>query len=71
VNQTVHDLLDLGIDVHLLKDCVASRNARDRKVGLAKMFGSGAVPSSVEMVLFEMMRDSRHEKFKEVQALVK
>ena len=71
VNQTVHDLLGLGFDVHLLKDCVASRKARNKKVGLAKMFGSGAIPSSVEMALFEMMRDSRHEKFKEVQALVK
>jgi len=29
------------------------------------------VPSSIEMALFEMMRDSKHGKFREIQALVK
>ena len=71
VNQTVHDLLDREFDVHLLTDCVASRFESDKQVGLSKMFSSGAVPSSVEMALFELMRDSRHEKFKEIQALIK
>ena len=71
VNQTVHDLLDAGYDVHILTDCIASRSSRNRKAGLAKMIGSGAIPSSVEMALFELMRDARHEKFKEVQSLVK
>ncbi len=71
VNQTVHDLIERGFQVHLLSDCVASRKKRNRRVGLAKMFASGAVESSVEMALFELMRDSKHEKFKEVQRLVK
>lgn len=71
VNQTAHDLLDRGFDVHLLTDCVASRFKHDRKAALSKMFTSGVVPSSVEMALFEIMRDSRHEKFKEIQQLVK
>jgi len=71
VNQTAHDLLHLGFDVHLLTDCVASRFDRDKTAGLSKMFSSGVVPSSVEMALFEMMRDASHEKFKEVQGLVK
>jgi nicotinamidase-related amidase len=71
VNQTAHDLLDRGFDVHLLRDCVGSRSGRDRKAGLAKMFGSGVVASSVEMALFELMRDSQHDKFKEIQKLVK
>ena len=71
VNQTAHDLLHRGFDVHLLRDCVGSRSRRDRKVGLAKMFGSGVVASSVEMALFELMRDSRHDRFKEIQKLVK
>ena len=71
VNQTAHDLLESGFAVHLLKDSVASRSARDKKIGLAKMFGSGVVPSSVEMALFEMMRDSTHEKFKQIQALIR
>lgn len=71
VNQTVHDLLDTGFDVHVLTDCVASRSVADRDTGLAKMIASGAVRSCVEMAFFELMRDARHEKFKEIQALVK
>jgi nicotinamidase-related amidase len=71
VNQTVHDLLDRGFQVHLLTDVVASRSKKDKKAGLAKMFASGAISSSLEMAVFEVMRDARHEKFKEIQRLIK
>ena len=71
VNQTAHDLLSNGYQVHLLTDCVASRYQHDRDAGLKKMFASGVVSSSMEMALFEMMRDSRHEKFKDVQTWIK
>lgn len=71
VNQTAHDLLDRGLQVHVLTDCVGSRFEHDKQAGLSKMFSSGAVPSSVEMALFELMRDARHDKFKEIQNLVK
>jgi nicotinamidase-related amidase len=71
VNQTVHDLMDLGFDVHILTDCVASRSDHDKQAGLSRMFASGAVASSVEMALFELMRDAKHDKFKEIQRLVK
>ncbi len=71
VNQTAHDLVSAGFQVHLLTDCVASRYPHDKEAGLKKMFASGVVPSSMEMALFEMMRDSRHEKFRDVQALIK
>ncbi len=71
VSQTAHDLLDAGFDVQVLTNCVASRFDHDREAGLSKMYGSGVDPSSVEMALFELMRDSSHEKFKEIQALIK
>ena len=71
VNQTAHDLLDKGFEVHLLRDCVTSRHEYNRLSGIAKMERSGVVPSSIEMALFELMRDAKHEKFKEIQALIK
>ena len=71
VNQTTHDLMDRGFEVHLLTDCVASRKKKDRRAGLQKMIASGAVSSSLEMALFELMRDARHEKFKQIQQLIK
>ena len=71
VNQTAHDLLARGYQVHLLTDCVSSRTAQNRQVGLDKMFRSGALPSSTEMALFELMRDARHEQFRAIQKLIK
>jgi nicotinamidase-related amidase len=71
VNQTAHDLLDKNFEVHLLTDCIASRAAHNKEIALAKMQQSGAVLSSVEMALFELMRDARHEQFKAIQQLIK
>ena len=33
VNQTAHDLLALGLQVHVLTDCVSSRTAQNRRRG--------------------------------------
>jgi isochorismate hydrolase len=71
VNQTTHDLLEMGYQVHVLTDCVGSRFEHDKQAGLAKMTSSGAVASSVEIALFEMMRDSKNPCFKDIQALVR
>lgn len=71
VNQTAHELLERGFEVHLLTDAVGSRYAQDRETGLQKMFQSGVVPATVEMSLFELMRDAKHEQFKEIQNLIK
>jgi nicotinamidase-related amidase len=71
VNQTVHDLLSEGFQVHLLIDCITSRRKDNKKVAIRKMTLSGGVPSSVELALFEMMRDARHEQFKAIQGLIK
>lgn len=71
VNQTAHDLLDRGFQIHLLTDCVCSRFDADKRAGLEKMASSGVISSSVEMALFELMSDAKHGKFKEIQALIK
>lgn len=71
VNQTAHDLLAAGYQVQLLTDCITARTQANRQVGLQKMQASGALPSSTEMALFELMRDARHEQFKAVQKLIK
>ena len=71
VNQTTHDLLARGYQVHLLTDCITARAEQNKQTGLAKMQRSGALPSSIEMSLFELLRDARHEQFKAVQKLIK
>lgn len=71
VSQTAHDLLDRGFQVHVLTDAVCSRFDQDKRAGLAKLKQSGVIPSSMEMALFELLRDAKHEKFKEIQNLIK
>lgn len=71
INQTVHDLLERGFQVHLLTDCIATRHPANKKVALWKMQTSGAILSSLEMALFELLRDARHEQFKAIQQLIK
>lgn len=71
VSQTAHDLMMHGFQVHLLTDCVCSRSESDKAAGLAKMQMSGVVPSSIEMALFELMRDATNANFREIQALIK
>jgi nicotinamidase-related amidase len=71
VNQSVHELLAMGYQVHVVEDAVASRIEANKKSGLKKMFASGALPASVEMVLFEMLVEAGTASFKQVQSLVK
>ena len=71
VNQTTHDLLERRLSVHLLMDCITARSEQNKQIAFAKMQQSGAVPSSIEMALFELMRDAKHEQFKAIQRLIK
>ncbi len=71
VNQTVHDLLDRGYQVHLPYDAISSRFAHDYQAGWDKMVGSGAVPSSVEMACLEWVRTAAAPDFKAVQKLLR
>ncbi|MDQ2747266.1 MAG: hydrolase [Acidobacteriota bacterium] len=71
INQTAHDLLSEKYQVHLLEDCVGSRFTPDKEIALKKMQMSGVIPSSVEMVLFELMKDAKNEHFKQIQELIK
>jgi len=71
INQTVHDLLDQGYQVHLPHDAISSRFEGDLRVGWDKMIGSGAVASSVEMIALEWLRTAAAPEFKAVQRLIK
>ena len=71
VNQTVLDLVDRDIEVHVAADAVGSRTDQNRELGLHKAERAGAVLTSVETALFELLRGSDASEFKQVQALVK
>jgi nicotinamidase-related amidase len=70
VNQTVLDLLDRGVEVEVVGDAVGSRTDENRELGLHKVEDAGAVLTSVETALFELLGGSDAAEFKQVQALV-
>jgi nicotinamidase-related amidase len=71
INQTAHDLLAAGYQVHLLADCTASRSQQNRDIALKKLLAAGVIPASVEMALFELLRDATHEQFRAIQKLIR
>lgn len=71
VYQTVKDLLQENYQVFLASDGISSRFAEDRSVALDQLRNWGAVISTSESVIFELLKDSKHENFKEMSALIK
>ena len=71
VSQTTHDLLERGVEVHVASDAVSSRTTANKEVGLHKMEQSGAIVTSVETALFELLGVSGTDEFKQVQGLIK
>ena len=71
VEQTVQDLIDQDVEVHVAADAVSSRSAQNRKLGLEKMERSGAWVTSTEMALFELVGRAGTDEFKRIQGLVR
>jgi nicotinamidase-related amidase len=71
VSQTVHDLLAEGLEVHVPADAVGSRYDIDYQRGLERLERAGAVVTTVEAVLFELLERAGTPEFKAVQGLVK
>ena len=71
VLQTALDALKLGYEVYLAEDCTDSRHGFDRSAGLALMRESGVKIVTGEMLLFQLMHDSKHPAFKTVSKLVR
>jgi len=69
--RTVTDLLDLGVDVHVVADAVSSRSQVDRLYGLATMRQMGAFITTSETVLLQIMGDAAHPKFRQAQKLIR
>lgn len=70
VSQTVHDLLERGVEVHVPADAVGSRHTIDYERGLERMERAGAVITTVEAALFELLERAGTPEFKAVQRLI-
>jgi len=71
IMQTAHDLMAEGYEVVLVEDAISSRYPFDHVTAIDRMRMNGVVIASLEMVLFELLKDAKVPAFKAVVGLVK
>ncbi|XP_056299974.1 isochorismatase domain-containing protein 2 [Pseudoliparis swirei] len=67
---TTFDLLEKGMEVHIVVDAVSSRSQTDRLFALSRLKQSGAYLTTTEAVLLQLVQDAKHPNFKEIQRLL-
>jgi len=71
VYQTAAELTEMGYEVEVVADAVSSRTSENKAIGLQKIRDAGACVTSNEMVLFELLRDAKGDRFKQMLKIVK
>ncbi len=71
VLQTLLELLDRGYVVHLVKDAICSRFKSDFETAVAMATEAGAVITSTEIALFQLVGGAKHPGFKAVSQLAR
>lgn len=71
VMQTALGALREGYLVHVASDAVSSRTEWNWKIGLERMRAAGAIISSTEMVMYELLRSSGNPAFKQLLPYLK
>lgn len=71
VLQTVIELRQAGLDVHIVKDAVMSRNKQNWQTAIQGMTLAGAVPTSTESAMFQLLKVAGTDEFKKLSKLVR
>ncbi|KAI9927675.1 hypothetical protein ASPWEDRAFT_72057 [Aspergillus wentii DTO 134E9] len=71
VTQTTLDLLSNGNRVYILVDGVSSVNPEERGIALDRLRDAGAIITTSESILFEILKDAKRPEFKAISGLVK
>ena len=71
VQQTVEQLLAEGYNVYIPVDCISSRSQTDLLWATERMEKAGAVMTTYESILYELLKDSKEEGFREISKIVK
>lgn len=69
--QTAVGLLQLGYDVTVIEDCCSSRTLMSKAAGLQRMRDVGVSIKSLEMCVFELVKDAANPLFKKILPLIK
>ena len=71
VCQTALDLIKNGFTVFAVYDALGARAAHNIEVGWQRMMGAGALPSSTEAAIYELLQEAGTDDFRALLPLVK
>ena len=71
VLQTVIDLVEAGFVPVVVEDCISSRKPNDKEVAIRRMLEEGAIVTTYESLLFELLKIAGTEESKRIQRLIK
>ena len=71
VLQTCLDLLEGGFIPVIVEDCISSRKLNDKLIAVERMRQEGARITTVESLLFELIRRAGSDLFKSISGIVK
>ena len=69
--QSALDLLEEGYEVWLVADAVSSRSLVNKGIALTELSAEGVHLTSVESLLFSLIRDAKHPAFKAISKLIR
>ena len=71
VQQTALQLMEEGYNVYIAADCISSRSLNDKVWAAERMERAGAIVTTYESILYEILKDSKADGFKAVSKIVK
>ena len=71
VYQTARDLVARGWAVHVCADAVCSRTAQNREIGLGLMARAGAIVTSTEVCVFDLLGRAGSDEFRALSKVIK
>ncbi len=71
VYQTARDLVARGYQVHVPVDAISSRTKANWKVGCGLLERAGAIPTSTEVCVFDLLERAGGDDFKALSKLIK
>lgn len=71
VLQTVIDLKEAGFVPVLVTDCISSRKVHDKEMGIQRAIQEGAIVTTYEALLFELLKVAGTETSKKIQKLIR
>ena len=69
--QTGAHAIQYGYDVHAVADAISARSVSNLKIGINRLKQAGAVISSTEMLIFELLLKAGTDDFKQILPIIK